>query len=40
MEPLAACAQRWTRSPAPIGGELRFLIGGTGAFVRAMVLAQ
>ena len=39
MEPLAAYAQRWTRSPAPIGRELWFL-GGTGAFVRAMVLAQ
>jgi hypothetical protein len=39
MEPLAAYAQRWTRSPTPIGRDLWFLFGGTGAFVRAMVLA-
>ena len=40
MEALATYAQGWIRSPAPIGRELWFLIGGTGAFVRAMVLAQ
>lgn len=38
MKPLMANVRCWTRSLASIG--LRLLVGGTGAFVLAMVLSD
>lgn len=37
---MAVCAQRWIRSLALVGRELRLLVGGAGADVLALALAR